>query len=335
MKLLRLILILFLPSIALAQGNDNALMEKVLNRFQFTSNEINVDDQSVRYFIHQKKNSSPNKLVLYLQGTTPNPEPFFSISPNGKGYSYLQYFPSDFELLDDSYLYCVIAPPGISGIGNVGEYDVEKYHRLNSLDYRVFQANAVIDHLAAKHKELSRIIVYGHSEGAPVAAKLGTVNKKITHLGIWGGNTLPDFFDFILMERKANIQGLQSDSLTQVNIDDYISMFKEISLDTLNTTPSNESEIREYTNKRWWSYAEPPLNHLLTIDIPLFVQVATKDENAPIESNYLIPLEFIRLGKTNLTFKVCVDCDHGFVNQETGEDLWSEIFQQFIGWTQK
>mgnify|MGYP000333017297 FL=1 len=47
---------------------------------------------------------------------------------------------------------------------------------------------------------MNKVIVYGHSEGAFVAPKLATVNKRITHLGVWGGSALPDFFDFILFD---------------------------------------------------------------------------------------------------------------------------------------
>ena len=190
--------------------------------------------------------------------------------------------------------------------------------------------NYIYAHLFAPKK----IIVYGHSEGAPVAAKLGTVNRRITHLGFWGGNALPDFFDFILFDRKENIRQQQSDSVTARNIEAYIQLFREIAADTANTQPSNTNEITEYTHKRWWSYAEPPINHLLRIEQPLYIQAASEDENAPIESNYLIPLEFIRLRKTNLTFRVCVGCDHGFVLTQTGEDLWPVIFRDFISWTE-
>jgi hypothetical protein len=71
------------------------------------------------------------------------------------------------------------------------------------------------------------------------------------------------------------------------------------------------------------------------IDIPIYVQLGTEDESSPIESNYLIPLEFARLGKTNLTYNVCVGCDHGFKNVNTEKDNWSDIFREFIEWSNK
>jgi len=177
------------------------------------------------------------------------------------------------------------------------------------------------------------VIVYGHSEGAPVAAKLGTVNKQITHLGFWAGNALPDYFDFLLENSKANWAKQASDSVTFKNVEEILSSFKKI---VKNKGDASAKGKNDYSAKRWWSYAEPPINHLLKLDIPIFVQVAGKDESAPIESTYLIPLEFARLGKSNLRYEICAKCDHGFVTErENGEtqDHWGEIFQEFIRWT--
>jgi len=67
------------------------------------------------------------------------------------------------------------------------------------------------------------------------------------------------------------------------------------------------------------------------------VQVAGRDESAPIESTYLIPLEFARLGKTNLRYEICYECDHGFaIEKKDGEneERWAQIFDNFIKWTE-
>ena len=183
--------------------------------------------------------------------------------------------------------------------------------------------------------DLNKLIVYGHSEGAPVAAKLGTVNNKITHIGFWAGNALPDFFDFALFNTKALNAGKMTTDKAFSNIDTLINTFKRIAD---NPADISYSESDDYTNKRWWSYAEPPINNLIKIDVPVFVQVAGNDESAPFESTFLIPLEFTRMKKTNLTYKICIECNHGFeIIKENGEteDKWSEIFQNFMNWTEE
>ena len=47
--------------------------------------------------------------------------------------------------------------------------------------------------------------------------------------------------------------------------------------------------------------------------------VGSSDENSPIYGLDYIPLEYLRLGKNNLTYDVCVDCDH-FQNRTTVKD---------------
>jgi pimeloyl-ACP methyl ester carboxylesterase len=205
------------------------------------------------------------------------------------------------------------------------------YQQKNSLHNRVQRASAVIDYLDDAYN-FKKVIVYGHSEGAPVAAKLATQNKSITHLGFWAGNVLPDFFDFALEIRKEYYRGTITAKKAQKQIDETLEGFTQhIATDTANV------DMEGYTNLRWWSYAEPPLYNLLKLDIPVYVQVATEDESAPIESSYMIPLEFARLKKNNLTYKVCVGCNHSFnipLKKGKVERKWNEIFANFIQWTE-
>ncbi len=328
-------LVLFMINSVFAQ-NNTSFKELLLTKYNFKEYIIPLENDSIYFYLHKKKGSEPKNLVLYLQGTSPIPEPFFNIEKKEKGYAYMQYIPTDYNLLDENYAYAIISYVGTPAFKNDGPPNMKKYHQFNSLDYRVFQADTTINYITEKLiKKMNKVIVYGHSEGAFVAPKLATVNKRITHLGVWGGSALPDFFDFILFERKANLRGVQSDSLTQKNINETIKLFQLVAKDSSNTLPSNKNEITEYTNKRWWSYAEPTINHLLKIDIPIYIQLGTEDESSPIESNYLIPLEFARLGKKNLSFNVCVKCDHGFTkrNGDKEVDMWSDIFINFIKWT--
>lgn len=322
------ILILLLFSSALAQDIEPT-NDEVLKKFGFDEFFIIIEGDTTFFYYYQTADSNPTKLVLYLQGTSP--DPLFSVEKEKKKFATYRWFPGDYKLLDEEYGYAIIAKSGVPPIQRKEPVNYGKYHQLNSLDHRVKQADTVINFLATKRiKEVNRIIVYGHSEGAPVAAKLGTINQKITHLGFWAGNALPDFYDFALFSSKAVTKKNISTSDAKKNIKELITEFKKIS-ENRNSTVAESKD--DYSNKRWWSYSEPPINNLLKIDIPIFVQVAGKDESAPIESTYLIPLEFIRLDKENLTYEICAECDHGFVVGE--KDMWNEIFLNFINWTYK
>lgn len=304
--------------------------KELVEHYGFQEHSIQVSDENIVFYTYQKGNIVKTKLVLYLQGSDPSPQFSYRVQ-NGK-IQKLCWLNGEFSTLSDEYIYAVVEKVGFEGL--IDEDQIPKpaiYQKKNSLGNRVFRANAVIDHLDEKHT-FEKVIVYGHSEGAPVGARLATVNDKITHLGFWAGNALPDFYDFILENRIEYFKGNISDSTAQSRIDQNIEQFRQIANDSINTQGTG------YTNQRWWSYSEPPINNLLKIDIPIFVQVASQDQSAPIESTYLIPLEFARIGKTNLTYKVCLGCDHGFVQKnQDGADVgkWKEIFADFILWSEK
>lgn len=303
---------------------------EIVGHFGFEEKSIQVNDKNIVFYTYQKENKVKTKLIVYLQGSDPSPQ--FSYRIKGNKVQKLCWLNGEFKLISDDYLYVVIEKIGFDKL--INEDKIPKpiiYQKKNSLKNRVFRANAVINHLSTKNI-FDKIIVYGHSEGAPVAAKLATINHNISHLGFWAGNALPDFYDFILENRIEFYKRAISDSVAQSRIDKNIVSFKNIVQDSLNTDGNG------YTNLRWWSYAEPPINNLLKLDIPIFVQVASLDKSAPVESSYLIPLEFARLKKTNLTYKICVGCNHSFtVKRKDGtvERKWKEIFSNFIIWTEK
>lgn len=323
-----LVLSIWTNTCALGQEKQPSNMD-VLEKFRFEEYLIILEEDTTFFYHHQKPNSNPSYLVLYLQGTSP--DPLFSVEKEKGKFTIYRWFPGDYKLLDENYAYAIIGKSGIPPIKRTEDENYDKYHQVNTLDYRVEQADTVINFILEKVMDSAeKIIVYGHSEGAPVAAKLGTINKKITHLGFWAGNALPDFYDFALFSSNAAAKGEISNLEAKENVEELIEEFQKVSKNRNSTKAESKDD---YSDKRWWSYAEPPINNLLKIDIPIYVQVAGNDQSAPIQSTYLIPFEFIRHGKTNLTYDICAECDHGFVVNE--KDMWNEVFVKFITWTNK
>lgn len=303
--------------------------DELVNHFGFIQESFYADEENIVYYSYKNPNEKIDNLIVYLQGSDPSPQ--FSYRVKEKKIEKLCWLHGEFKEIPKNYLFVVIEKTGFENV--IDEDNIPTpiiYQKMNSLNHRVFRTNNVIEKLNTEN-DFNKIIVYGHSEGAPVAAKLAAINKNITHLGFWAGNALPDYYDFALESRKEYYKGNISDAESQKQIDELLNSFKnEIVTDSLNT------EGNGYTKKRWWSYSEPPINNLLKLDIPIFVQVATNDESAPIESTYLIPLEFARLGKSNLTYKVCIGCDHGFNSKKNDGSIqrnWKNIFNEFITWT--
>ncbi|MGC4045453.1 MAG: hypothetical protein QM758_16805 [Armatimonas sp.] len=337
---LTLLCLLGLCGITLAQKPvEDPRTPEIIAKHGFREYQIKSGSDWVTFYVHAPGRPPWRNLVLFLSGSTPDPSFSYELK-DGKLVSYF-WGHKDYEQLPPDYAFAVIAKRGREGAinenapdGETGPPDV--YLKKNSLDYRVWQADQTINYCRKNLLSASpKIIVYGHSEGAPVAAKLGTVNRSITHLGFWCGNALPDYYEFILMQRKEFYSGKITDAEAQQKIDTLLEDYKTIFAAPKDTHPHNDSHM--YTKKRWSSYAEPPLNHLLRIRIPIFLQVATLDDNAPIETTYIVPLEFTRLGKRNLTYRVGVGWDHSLNSVDAAgkkTSHWNTVFQEFFQWTQ-
>ncbi len=332
MKLLVCKLILLLSLSTYAQTNLEHL-ENALKKFNFIEEQFIDGADTISYYLKNYE-AKPENLVLYIQGTGFNP--IFSYKIENEEPVYYRWFGDDYERLDSNYTWAIIPKPGREGI--FLESDVEnvstKFYQNDYQEYRVNQIDKSIKHIIENHLSKSeKIIVYGHSEGATIAAPLALRNKQITHLGFWSGNVLNNFYEFSLFNRLEALKGQITDSIAHENIMGVLQWYQNVILNPNST----EVDHIGYTNKRWSSYERPPIAYLLDIDIPIFALFASKDESTPIETAYLIPVQFMEKRKKNLTFEVCIDCDHSY-NQKKGEEevnRWSEYFKKFIEWTEK
>ena len=210
----------------------------------------------------------------------------------------------------------------------------EEYYIKNHLEYRIKQIDLSIKDIIKNHITApDKIIVYGHSEGATIAAPLALKNKAITHLGFWSGNVLNNFYEFALFNRIESLTGKQSDTLAHQNIMEIIEWYKSV-IDNPNLT---DIDHFGYTNKRWSSFEKAPIEYLLELDIPIYAYFATEDESTPIETAYLLPIQFMQKRKSNLTFDVCIGCNHTYEEERNGVLIknWNKVFEDFINWTNR
>lgn len=333
MKTLLTLLALLLTFCAASFGQDHS-PASVFKKFGFTEHRIISKNDTIYFYLNAKGQQPKKNLVLYLSGSTPDPLfTFETVRDTMQSYFWGH---QDYKLLSEEYTFAVIAKKGMQGLFDETKLNTRKppqsYVQHNSMDYRVWQADQVINYCAKKLLNgPEKVIVYGHSEGFNVVAKLVTVNKKITHAGLWAGSAMPDYYDFMLFNRWEYLKGEVSDSVCAKNMDTLLMNYQ-----ALFNQPNGAEPNSIYTNKRWISYAEPSINHLLKTNIPLYMLVATKDENAPIESAYIVPLEFTRNRKQNLTFKTCVGCNHSFAitnPDKSRTSFWNDYFKDFIAWT--
>ncbi|QHI37840.1 hypothetical protein IMCC3317_32230 [Kordia antarctica] len=329
-KIIFLNLFLLVSAIGIAQKNKIPTINDALKKYDFIEGQVVEKSDTITYYLKNYK-TKPSNLIVYIQGTDPNP--IFSYSKKNGKTTISRWFADDYLQVDSTYTFAIIPKPGIAGIYDESNLSIpEEYYKNNYLEYRVNQIDVSIKDIVKNHLEKpQKIIVYGHSEGATIAAALASKNDAITHLGFWSGNVLNNFYEFSLFNRIESLTEKQSDSLAHENIMGIIEWYKSV-IDNPNST---EIDHFGYTNKRWSSYEKPPIEYLLELDIPIFAYFATEDESTPIETAYLLPIQFMQKRKLNLTFKVCLGCNHSYEKEINGvhRKNWNNVFMQFINWT--
>ena len=330
MKLFLATLLIFITCSCFAQKDTPPSIDMALNQYDFSQQWIIDGNDTITYYI-KNANGKPQHLVVFIQGTDANP--IFSYVTKEGETKYYRWFSDDYRHLDDSYTYAIIPKPGMAGLYKEGEINIPKsYYEKNYLDYRVKQIDLSINHIIQHHLiSPQHIIVYGHSEGAAIGAALAGINKNVTHLGFWSGNVLNNFYEFSLFNRIESLKGGLSDETAHQNIMGILEWYKAV----VKHPNSTEKDHFGFTNKRWSTYEKAPIDYLTQLDIPIYGLFGTEDESTPIETAYLLPVKFIEMRKDNLTFEVCMNCDHSYREQtEQGEvSHWTSQFKKFMKWT--
>ncbi len=333
MKYYTIYLLLLISISANGQIQKEELLKKALKQFDFIEGEIIEESDTIRYYLKNYQKEKPKNLIVYIQGTDANP--IFSYKMEKEKPVFYRWFGDDFQNIDSTSTFAIIPKPSMEGIYEEGNVNIpQKYYENNYKEYRVNQIHKSIEDIVNKHMDSpNKIIVYGHSEGATIASALALKNDKITHLGFWSGNVLNNFYEFSLFNRIESLKGNLSDSTAHQNIMEIIDWYKDV----IEKPSSTDLDHFGFTNKRWSTYEKPPIEELLAIDIPIFAMFATEDESTPIETAYLIPIQFMENRKNNLTFEVCIGCNHSYIQKKGEKEInqWDSIFADFMQWTEK
>ncbi|MEM6686707.1 MAG: hypothetical protein AAF617_13070 [Bacteroidota bacterium] len=280
---------------------------------------------TIDYHIHKNNINKKKPLIVYLQGSTNFP--LYYVKPNGR---YSSGITLNVSSMSDTYHVVLISKPNtpfvdsleIAPSGRI-QYPWRKgYSEKYSLHWRANSADKVInDILNTLEVDTSKIIVWGHSEGAQVAPAVALKNNKITHVISMAGNALNHLYDFILMERFAALSGQKSNKKAQSNIDSLYAEFEKIYKNPTATTKEwfGESYLK------WSSFTlNAPIENMLKLDLPILYVAGGNDLHSILNMDYA-KLEFLRKGKDNLTYKVYPNYDHYFMEtktEESGKKEW-------------
>lgn len=199
----------------------------------------------------------------------------------------------------------------INPLKNLEDYQPsQEYIQKCGMEWEVKASSIALDSLCRTLRiSENRVIAMGFSEGGHLAVKLAAENSRITHLVSVISNGLNQFYSSIINRRIDAATGKMTHQEAQAAIDDLYATYKEIYSDPRN----KEKWYYGHPYQRWGSFCgDIPLTHLVKLEIPILLLNGSSDRNNPILQSDYVMLEFLRLGKTNLTYHVFPGCDHWF-----------------------
>jgi esterase/lipase len=225
----------------------------------------------------------------------------------------------------------------INPMKNLEEYQPsEEYIQKCGMEWEVQASIRVIDTLCQMlHNSENKVIAMGFSEGGILVTKLAAEDDKITHLVSVISTGLNQFYSSIINRRMDAFTGNLTHQEAQAEVDSLFAVYKKIYDDPNNT----EKWYYGHPYKRWGSFCNYiPLEQLVKLEIPIYYLNGSIDRNSPVLQADYIMLEFLRLGKTNLTYTVLPGVEHSLyeVLLENGEEKAisrrNEAFKMILDW---
>lgn len=254
-------------------------------------------------------------LLLFLDGS--GPSALFTVRVNAEGQKALySTIPFDYLQLAERYHVAFVGKPGIAMVDTsdgpsppVGPF-TGTYNDKLSAPWRTTAASAAIDLIMEHYPvDTQRVGVLGYSEGAQVAPRVAVSNGKVTHVMCFVGSGPNQLLDFILEQRMAADRGEIGHQEAQANIDSLFLAIESIYADPQNT----QAHWYGHSHLRWSSFTSPTtMEFLVQLNVPIYMAHGTADRNSSIFSSDAVRLEFLRLGKKNLTMRQYPGCDHSF-----------------------
>lgn len=265
----------------------------------------------VNYYITPSADDKSNPLLVYLDGS--GAFPLFQKVSQGIGSTVVL----NYNELAANYRVVLISKPGIPFMDEVGAdengfpvYEAPKeYHQRLSLDWRLNATLAVLNDLVSDSlANTNEVVLFGFSEGAQVAPFVAQNWSGVSHLLLFGGNGLNQFFDPLITARQKALKGWMSEQEAQAEIDSLYSVYEDI----YKNPESTDKMWYGHTYLRWSSFTRvDPMEVLLQLDMPIYFANGSLDENSVLSADYM-KLMFIKENKQNLTYKTYPGYDHQF-----------------------
>jgi pimeloyl-ACP methyl ester carboxylesterase len=160
-----------------------------------------------------------------------------------------------------------------------------------------------------------KVLLFGVSEGATVAAAVAANDPRVTHLAIIGSGGMKQIDELRILAEKKKFPGDIEDSYHKIHADPK--------------SPSKKVYGHSY---RYWSSVldRDPMDYYSKLDVPLLVGFGENDSSVPVEAVRFMEARFKELGKTNLTVQVYPGADHTLKTNK--ESYRHDFLRKLGGW---
>lgn len=329
--------IILISNFILAQ-NLGLVYDKATH-FQIVNNNDSID-----FIVIDKDFKTKKPVFLYCQGS--QPKPLFIRLKDGRVFMFgggISNF--DINKIKEQYHLVVISMPKTplyapkNHLNENWNYVPDTMHksrlsmafmRADYIENYVERANSVIDYLKKQlWVDNSKLVVVGHSQGAKIATLLTSQNKSITHLGLFSANMYGRIDQRIREQRAFAESGKKTWEQAIEGMNHYYEFWK---------LANNADTLKKYPQFiAWKSFSDPMIDELVSISIPIYLTYGTEDITADLCD--LVPLEFIKNHKNNLTVKRHIGLEHNFFEKsnngrvDRSKKHWPEVMNAFVEWT--
>jgi len=205
------------------------------------------------------------------------------------------------------------------------------YHRDNRLEKYVEVGSRLVAELKCE-PWVGAVVLFGHSQGAHVAAHVAMGSEDVAAVGYFSGNPMGRFAEMIVRERVNSLLNNVSREAAQQKIDELYSSWKATCAEATERSEGAENA------RTWTSFSRCYIGEMARIVAPLFIAYGTEDAGA--RTCDLLPVYLELGGKRNYAFHPFVGRGHNFeaINDSVSDfdDMaWQEAVDSFAEWIKK
>lgn len=284
-------------------------------------------------YLFLSESLSPKPVLLFIMGSMPSPP--LVIDAKGDTVSSL---PFDYTQYTDRFQVVVVSKQCIPLVVSYKKLDKrnvfvdpetkfipECFLQGNAASDEVDRHLAVIRALQGKSSvQPNKILVVGHSAGARIATQVAAASTAVSHLAYLSSEPRGRYYE--IMQRAATQSTSDTLALTKVLTE------------WQNTVDNRENRDAKYGDsyRTTFSHSTDMIPVLLGLKQPIYAAWGANDTKAA--GMMAIPYEFIRAGKTNLTYRIFPEMEHNFfrTNESGGIDVehyfFPAVFDTIVNW---